>query len=568
MKTASPALQGLLAGNQFAIADLYTITLRDGTILRYTSCDIDLVYSGNTYLANGLKIRRGPITTSVGVEVDAVELTIECDGTDTLLGQPIPAFVRNGGLDGARMLIQRAFMGDQTGPQVTIIVADTYVMRGETSLVTFVWSEAVSGFTLADVTADNGTLSGLTTSDNITFTATLTPTSTEVFDATNVVTVDQEGVQDQSGNWGVGSATSNNYTVDTSYWVQRGATLTASDAAIEDRYGISNSLSADGSVLAVGAWAWEGATGVDRGGVYIYDWTGSAWSQRGSVLQASDAANEDYFGISVCLSSDGSVLAVGAQSWEGVTGVDRGGVYIYDWTGSAWSQRGSVLHASDASNVDAFGSDVCLSGDGTILAVGAYGWEGATGVDCGGVYIYDWTGSAWSQRGSVLQASDAANNDEYGRGVALSADGSILAVGARQWEGATGVNRGGVYIYDWTGSAWSQRGSVLQASDAADNDFFGCRVRLSADGSILAVGARQWEGATGVDRGGVYIYDWTGSAWSQRGNVLAASDSANNNDFGSSVSLSADGSILAVGARAWEGASTDQGGVYIYDSTL
>jgi hypothetical protein len=567
MKTASPALQGLLAGNQFAIADLYTITLRDGTILRYTSCDIDLVYSGNTYLANGLKIRRGPITTSVGVEVDAVELTIECDGTDTLLGQPIPAFVRNGGLDGARVLIQRAFMGDQTGPQVTIIVADTYVMRGETSLVTFVWSEAVSGFTLADVTADNGTLSGLTTSDNITFTATLTPTSTEVFDATNVVTVDQEGVQDQSGNWGVGSATSNNYTVDTSYWVQRGNVLTAIDAANGDLFGWRVSLSADGSVLAVGSPHWEGVSGADRGGVYIYDWTGAAWAQRGSVLTASDAANGDQFGFSVSLSADGSILAVGAPDWEGVTGTNRGSVYIYDWTGAAWSQRGSVLTASDGATDDSFGTSVCLTADGSLLAVGAYRWEGVTGTNRGGVYIYDWTGSAWSQRGSVLTASDAADNDDFGRSMSFSADGSILAVGAQNWEGVTGTNRGGVYIYDWTGSAWSQRGNVLTASDEADGDGFGTDVSLSSDGSTLAIGAQGRNGA-GANRGGVYIYDWAGSAWAQRGNVLEASDAADNDWFGYGVSLSTDGSVLAVGAYNWEGASTDQGGVYIYDSTL
>jgi hypothetical protein len=205
MKTASPALQALLAGHQFAIADLFTITLRDGTELHYTSCDIDLEYSGDTYLANVLKIQRGPINSSVGVEVDAVELTILAGTSDTIQGLPIPAFVRNGGFDGARVLIRRAFMGDQTGPQVTIIVADTYVMRGETSLVTFVWNEVVTGFTLADVTADNGTLSGLITSDNITFTATFTPTETEIVDASNVVTVDLEGVQDQNGNWGVGN---------------------------------------------------------------------------------------------------------------------------------------------------------------------------------------------------------------------------------------------------------------------------------------------------------------------------------------------------------------------------
>jgi hypothetical protein len=550
MKAASPALQALLAGKQFAIADLFTITLRDGTELHYTSCDIDLEYSGDIYLANVLKIQRGPITQSVGVEVDAVELTIQAGTSDTIQGLPIPAFVRNGGFDGARVLIQRAFMGDQTGPQVTIIVADTYVMRGETSLVTFVWSEVVSGFSLADVTADNGTLSGLSTSDNITFTATFTPTGTEIVDATNVVTVDLEGVQDSSGNWGVGDATSNNYTVDTSYWVQRGSVLTASDAAANDLYG-RVAISGDGTVLVVGAYLWEGSAS-DVGGVYIYDWSGSAWVQRGSVLTSGGASNS--FGTGVSLSDDGTVLAVGGD----VTSTNRGGVYIYDWSGSAWVQRGSVLTAGDQANDDLFGNTVALSNDGKVLVVGAKNWEGPL-ANQGGVYTYNWNGSAWVQLGGVLTAGDAAAGNSFSS-VAINGDGTILAVGASNRDGG----RGGVYIYDWSGSAWVQRGSVLTAGDAAAGDRFGFRAALDSAGTTLIASAFGWEGAS-TNQGGVYIYDWSGSAWVQRGNVLIASDAASSDLFGISVALTSDGSILVVGA---EGRNSGRGGVYTYDSTI
>jgi hypothetical protein len=293
--------------------------------------------------------------------------------------------------------------------------------------------------------------------------------------------------------------------------------LTGFDAADSDFFGISLSLSSDSSVLAVGAWNWEGATGTNRGGVYIYDWNGSSWVQRGSVLEAVDAADSDVFGGAVSLSSNGSILAVGAFNWEGATGTNRGGVYIYDWNGSSWVQRGSVLEAVDAADGDGFGISASLSSNGSILAVGASGWVGATGTDRGGVYIYDWNGSAWVQRGSVIEAADAADGDEFGTAVSLSSNGSILAVGAYNWEGATGTNRGGVYIYDWNGSSWIQRGSVLEAADAADSDNLGylSGVSLSSSGSILAVGSIGWEGATGTNRGGVYIYDWNGSNWIQ-----------------------------------------------------
>ena len=149
--------------------------------------------------------------------------------------------------------------------------------------------------------------------------------------------------------------------------------------------------------------------------------------------------------------------------------------------------------------------------------------------------------------------------------MALSADGSTLVVGAYLWEGSA-TDQGGVYIYDRSGSAWVQRGAVLTASDAADSDNFGISVALSADGSTLVVGAYLWEGSA-TDQGGVYIYDRSGSAWVQRGAVLTASDAADSDNFGRSVSLSADGSVLVVGSSNWEGSATNQGGVYTYTLT-
>ncbi|MGE7993776.1 Ig-like domain-containing protein [Pseudomonas sp. NPDC089554] len=100
-------------------------------------------------------------------------------------------------------------------PTASIVVADTNLSIGETTTVTITFSEQVTGFTLADLTVANGTLSGLSTSDGITWTATLTPTS-NVQDATNVIVLDNTGVVGvDSGSAGTGTSTSTNYTIDT-----------------------------------------------------------------------------------------------------------------------------------------------------------------------------------------------------------------------------------------------------------------------------------------------------------------------------------------------------------------
>ncbi|MGG4106862.1 Ig-like domain-containing protein [Paenibacillus lautus] len=116
-----------------------------------------------------------------------------------------------------------------SSPTSTIVVADSVLSIGETSNVTITFSEAVTGFTLADLTVANGTLSGLSTSDNITYTATLTPAS-GITDATNVITLDNTGVQNAAGNVGAGTTDSSNYAIDT---LRPIATIVVADTALK-----------------------------------------------------------------------------------------------------------------------------------------------------------------------------------------------------------------------------------------------------------------------------------------------------------------------------------------------
>jgi len=210
----------------------------------------------------------------------------------------------------------------------------------------------------------------------------------------------------------------------------------------------------------------------------------------------------------VALSADGSVLAVGAHYWDGPAGSNQGAVYVFDWSGSAWIERTTALTASDAGASDYFGTTVALSADGTVLAVGAFGWDGPGGDDQGAVYVFDWSGSAWVERTTALTASDAGKSDYFGISVALSADGTVLAIGAYSWDGPGGANQGAVYVFDWSGSAWVERTTALTASDAGAYDYFGMYVALSADGSVLAVGAHYWDGPGGSNQGAVYVFDY------------------------------------------------------------
>ena len=103
---------------------------------------------------------------------------------------------------------------DTQRPTATIVVSDTSLNAGQSTTVTITFSEAVTGLTTADFIVANGSLSSLYTADNITYTATLTP-SANVTDSSNLITLDNTGVQDVAGNAGTGTTDSNNYAIDT-----------------------------------------------------------------------------------------------------------------------------------------------------------------------------------------------------------------------------------------------------------------------------------------------------------------------------------------------------------------
>jgi len=128
MKAASGALVTLLATDHYLMADLYTITLRGGSILRWTNFDTNLVISSTTWTCatdNGSQpiVTRGEIRNARGTEVGTCDLTLLGGTSATISGTRLGVFALNGGFDGAQVLIQRIFMataGDTSAGAVTI----------------------------------------------------------------------------------------------------------------------------------------------------------------------------------------------------------------------------------------------------------------------------------------------------------------------------------------------------------------------------------------------------------------------------------------------------------------
>ncbi|WP_395589225.1 Ig-like domain-containing protein [Pseudomonas sp. TR47] len=219
--TQRPTATIVVADSQLAIGEtsLVTITFSEA-VVGLSNADLSVANGTLSALSSvdGGVTWTATLTPTVGISDTSNLITLDNTGVMDTAGN-----AGTGSTDSNNYAI------DSLRPTATIVVADSNLTVGETSLVTITFSEAVAGFTLADLSAPNGSLSGLTSSDGgITWTATFTPSS-NVQDASNVITLSNTGVADLAGNTGSGTTSSGNYVVDT---IVPTATIVVADTAL------------------------------------------------------------------------------------------------------------------------------------------------------------------------------------------------------------------------------------------------------------------------------------------------------------------------------------------------
>ena len=257
-------------------------------------------------------------------------------------------------------------------------------------------------------------------------------------------------------------------------------------------------------------------------------------------------AGDDKFGSSVALSACGTMALVGSLGHNH----ERGHVHFLTMgPNNQWIDR-SCFSAQypTPENYDIFGLASALSGDGTMALIGASGLTG--GVGCGAVYCFTREPNSvyWEQQ-SLFHASDpvSSDNDQFGISVAMSKNGTKALV-ASTHQNLYGKNRGAVYYFTRHGKTWTQQ-SVFGASDpVADNDEFGTSIAMSADGNMALIGAEK-SCCQGHKRGVVYCFKRHGNTWMQESHFGPPSSMCSDGDaFGCSIALSANGNIALIGA--------------------
>ena len=333
-----------------------------------------------------------------------------------------------------------------------------------------------------------------------------------------------------------------------------------------DQFGFSIALSGDGNTLAVGAISEDSAaqqingnqsddSAESAGAVYVFTRTGSTWGQLGYVKGAHGEAG-DRFAFSVALSFDGNTLAAAAFDEDG-TGrginpphdngsLNSGALYVFTRQTGNWSQQ-AYIKGSRGEPSDGFGFATAISDDGNTIAVGAGDEACLTpGVDppgcaddappgrganiwAGAAYVFVRNGTTWAEQ-AFIKASNARPYNSFGVRLALSGDGSTLAVTAYLEDNAgQGVrppmiqqflqpdylnpwrarrneaeDSGAAYVFTRSGSLWTA-GAYVKGSNTMQGHEFGSAVALSGNGRIMVVGAHL-EDSTGDDSGAAYVF--------------------------------------------------------------
>ncbi len=373
--------------------------------------------------------------------------------------------------------------------------------------------------------------------------------------------------------------------------------------ADEGVFGRAVAISGDGNTLVVGAPGENSdATGINgdqtnnnasaSGAAYVFVRNSAGtWSQQ-AYVKASNTGVLDQFGTAVAINDDGNTIVVGALGEDSTaTGIngdqldnsasDSGAAYVFvrSSTGT-WSQQ-AYIKASNAEALDDFGRTVSVTADGNTLAIGApledstatgiNGDEtnnGASGSGAAYVFVRSTTGT-WSQQ-AYIKASNAEALDDFGFAVSVSDDGNTLVIGASFEDStATGINgdqttnsasaSGAAYVFVRSATdTWTQE-AYIKASNTGVNDQFGLATSISGDGNTLLIssigedsnatginGDQTNNAANGAGAAYVFVRSSTGT-WSQQA-YIKASNTGDQDEFGSALSINNDGSIFAIGA--------------------
>jgi hypothetical protein len=260
--------------------------------------------------------------------------------------------------------------------------------------------------------------------------------------------------------------------------------------------------------------------------------------QQGPKLTGSGESGKGLFGYRVALSADGNTALIGGSGDNSHVGA----AWVFTRSGSTWTQQGAKLTGGGESGKAEFGKGVALSADGNTVLIGGLLDNGGVGA----AWVFTRSGETWSQQGSKLTGGGEVGEGRFAFSVSLSEDGNTALIGGGGDNGEVGA----AWVFTRSGSTWEQQGEKLSGSGEVGKAHFGFSVALSGDGDNALIGGLTDNGEVGA----AWVFTRSGSTWTQQGAKLTGGEESGKAEFGESVELSADGDTALIGGYADSGA--------------
>ena len=341
-------------------------------------------------------------------------------------------------------------------------------------------------------------------------------------------------------------------------WTYR-TVLTANEfsSATESLFAAYADLNYDGSILTLSGTA----KGVNEGDLWIFTRTGSSWAEYSSSardLAAWTAISNEYLGQNSRISGDGSTIVMGQRGWA--SGI--GAVRCLRKTGSTWAFANTTpLSVSGTGGNTNFGFSVDIDSDASTIVAG---WTNVQSSYVAAVYSNKYNGT----EDAFLTDNDYKAG--YTSTVCISGDGTQIAVAQQNWDnGGTETNKGKVTMYYGSGSSWT-KGQTLTGSLSAANGFFGSSLTMDRNGLTLLVGAySETVNVGGIDYAQGRMYAFTrdsanATTWNENATFTSSLTAKGSDRFGWTNTITSDGTVALVNAAFADSDFTNSGAVFEY----
>jgi hypothetical protein len=252
--------------------------------------------------------------------------------------------------------------------------------------------------------------------------------------------------------------------------------------------------------------------------------------------------------FAVAISADGSTVAVG-EAYATVNGQkNAGAVQVYRRTGTGWGDPTQLNLGTGAASNEMFSeSSIALSAGGNTL-VGAAPRRTVNGkAYAGAAEVFRFNGTEWSAPTQIDLGSRATENGAFGETVALSAAGNTALLGQSSWTVRGKLRAGRALVYHFTSGEWKLQAQLDLGARARKNDDLGSSVALSADGTAALTGVPQ-RSRTVQYSGKAAVFRFARGKWGPATQLSLGSAAGPHDAFGYSVDLNADGNVALIGA--------------------